>query len=139
MMKCNNGSWYTAISKKPHDKFTVELGTGVGSYMIGFIAKSSYNQNAANYTTGQYWYCSSSGLYGQGTRLTFSAGAGCTAGTKIGCIFFRKKMIISYIKDGSKVDDAWQLSDKKIKLHAAIDCCSSGSQFKFIKGKYPKK
>jgi len=139
MMKCNNGSWYSAISKKPHDKFTVELGTGIGSYMIGFIVKSSFNQNAANYNTGQYWYCSSSGLYGQGTRLSFSAGAGCTAGTKIGCIFFRKKMVISYIKDGNKVGDAWQLSDKKIKLMPVIDCCTSGSQFKFIKGKYPKK
>jgi len=114
MMKCNNSSWYTAIAKKPCDKFTVELGTGVGSYMIGFITKSSYNQNASNYNTGHYWYCSSSGLYGQGTRLSFSAGAGCTAGTKIGCVFNRKKLIISYVKDGSKMGDAWQLSDKKL-------------------------
>jgi len=139
MMKCNNSSWYTAIAKKPADKFSVELGTGVGSYMIGFITKQSYNQNAANYNTGHYWYCSSSGLYGQGTRLSFSAGAGCTAVTKIGVVFDRKKMIVSYIKDGNKVGDAWQLSDKKIKLMPVIDCCTSGSQFKFIKGKYPKK
>jgi len=113
IMKCNNSSWYTAISKKPTDKFTVELGTGVGSYMIGFINKVSYNQNASNYNTGHYWYCSSSGLYGQGTRLSFSAGAGCNAGTKIGCVFDRKKTIVSYLKDGSKIGDAWQLSDKK--------------------------
>jgi len=31
------------------------------------------------------------------------------------------------------------LIKKKIKLHAVVDCCTSGSLFKFIKGKYPKK
>jgi hypothetical protein len=40
--KCNNSSWYTAISKKPHDKFTVELGTGVGTYMSKIIFKISW-------------------------------------------------------------------------------------------------
>jgi len=48
-------------------------------------------------------------------------------------------MIITFFKDNTNVGDAFQLSDKKIKLFACIDCCSSGSQFKFIKGKYPNK
>jgi len=107
--------------------------------MVGFISKSSYNQSASNYNTGHYWYCSSSGLYGQGERLSFSASAGSNQGTKIGCLFIRKKMIISYYKDGTKTGDAWKLTDKKIKLMPVIDCCSNAASFKFIKGKYPKK
>jgi len=138
-MKCNNGSWYTAISTKSIDKFTIELGSGVGSYMVGFILKSSYNQNAANYNTGHYWYASSSGLYGQGNRITFNASGGCNSGTKIGCIFNRKKLVITYCKEGSSVGDGWQLNDKKAKFFAVVDSCTNGSQFKFIKGKYPKK
>jgi hypothetical protein len=90
--KCNNSSWYSAISKKTHDKFTVELGTGVGSYMVGMIPKSSYNQNAANYNSGYFWYSSSSSLYGQGTKLSFSVYGGSTAGMKIGASFNRKKI-----------------------------------------------
>jgi len=87
---CTTG-WYTAISTKPHDKFTVELMSNAGSYMVGFISKASYNQSASNYNTGHYWYCSSTGLYGTGERLSFSAGAGSNQGTKIGCSFNRKK------------------------------------------------
>jgi len=135
---CTTG-WYTAVSKKPADKYTVECITNVGSYMVGFINKTQYNQSQSNYNTGHYWYCSSTGLYGQGERLTFSAGAGSNQGTKIGCLFDRKKLIISYYKDNAKIGDAWKLTDKKIKLMPVIDCCSANASFKFIKGKYPKK
>jgi len=109
---CTTG-WYTATAKKPTDKFTVELMTNAGSYMVGFINKISYNQNAANYSTGHYWYCNSGGLYGQGQMLTFNSNAGSNQGTKIGCLFMRKKLIISYYKDGKKIGDAWKLTDKK--------------------------
>jgi len=88
---CTTG-WYTAVAKKPTDKFTVECITNVGSYMVGFINKIQYNQSQSNYNTGHYWYCSSTGLYGQGNRLSFSAGAGSNQGTKIGCLFDRKKI-----------------------------------------------
>jgi hypothetical protein len=135
---CQNSSWYTAISKKPTTKFTVELGTGVGSYMVGFIKKQTYNQNSSNYSNGHFWYGSSSGLYGP-NQLSFSLSAGCSQGTKIGAVFIPKKGIVQFYQDGVYKGDAFKNEEKKLKLHAAIDCCSSGSNFKFIKGKYKKK
>jgi len=39
-MSCSSTGWNACISKKPTDKFTVELGTGCGSHMMGFIEKN---------------------------------------------------------------------------------------------------
>jgi len=126
------------FQKKHHDKFTVELGVSVGSYMVGYIPKTSYNQNAANYNSGYFWYSSSSSLYGTGNKLSFNVMGGAAQGTKIGAVFNRKKGIITFFKDGANVGDAFNSIDKKLKLFPCVDCCSSGSQFKFIKGKYGK-
>jgi len=96
--KCGNSSWYTAVAKKVTNKFTVELGPSVGSYMIGFIKKEIYNQNGSNYSSGHYWYCSSSGLYGP-NQLSFSYSGGCSQGTKIGVVFDpKKKKLFHFIK-----------------------------------------
>jgi len=38
-MTCSSSSWNACISKKATTKFTVELGTGCGSHMMGLIEK----------------------------------------------------------------------------------------------------
>jgi hypothetical protein len=78
------------------------------------IPKTSYNQNSSNYNNGYFWYSSSSSLYGQGTKLSFSVFGGSTNGMKIGALFNRKKGIITFFKDNANVGDAFQLSDKKV-------------------------
>jgi len=140
-MTCSSGSWNACISKKPCDKFTVELGTGVGSHMIGFIAKGSFQQNnTCNYNNGYFWYTSSSSLYGIGNKLSFSVYGGATSGMKFGNIFDKKKKgIVSFLLNEKRVGDAFSGIDKKAKLFACIDSCTNGANFKFIKAKYPKK
>jgi len=83
-LSCSSASWNACISKKPCEKFTVELGTGCGSHMIGFIAKASFQQNnTCNYNNGYFWYSSSSSLYGIGNKLSFSVNGGSSSGMKI--------------------------------------------------------
>jgi len=51
----------------------------------------------------------------------------------------KKKSLISFWKDNAKAGDAYNNVDKKLKLFACVDVCTANSNFKFIKGKYPKK
>jgi len=52
-MTCTSVSWNACISKKPTNKFTVELGTGCGSHMMGLIEKIKFQQNnTCNYNQG---------------------------------------------------------------------------------------
>jgi len=50
----------------------------------------------------------------------------------------KKKSLISFWKDNAKAGDAYNNVDKKLKLFACVDVCTANSNFKFIKGKYPK-
>jgi len=139
--KCSHSSWFAFITKKPTDKFTIELGSGVGSHMIGFIAKNAYQINGqSNYNNGYFWYTSSSSLYGIGNKLSFGVSGGSSQGMKFGCVFNRKKKgMVTFFKDNAFAGDAFSNIDKKAKLFPCVDCCTVGSQFKFIKGKFPKK
>jgi len=138
-MTCTSTAWNAFITKKPCDKFTVELGTGCGSHMTGFITKDKYNKDStSNYNNGYYWYTNSNSLYGVGNKLSWGIQGGSSAGMKFGVVFDRKKGIISFYKDNSKVGDAFNNVDKKFKLFGSVDVCTANSNFKFIKGKYPK-
>jgi len=139
-MSCSSTGWNACISKKPTDKFTVELGTGCGSHMMGFIEKSRFQQNSTcNYNNGYFWYTNSSSLYGIGNKMSWGIQGGSSSGMKFGAVFDRKKGMITFFKDLKKAGDSHNGVDKKIKFFATIDSCTSGAQYKFIKGKYPKK
>jgi len=88
-----NGSWFSMITKKPNDKFTIELCTYVTNYMVGFIEDSKYNQNnSLNYNSGYCWYANTNALYGVGTgKQSWSVNGGTAQGTKIGCVWNKKK------------------------------------------------
>jgi len=138
-MTCSSSSWNAFISKKPTTKFTVELGTGCGSHMMGLIEKSKFQQNnTCNYNNGFFWYTNSNSLYGIGNKMTWGIQGGSTQGMKFGCVHDKKKSLISFWKDNAKAGDAYNNVDKKLKLFACVDVCTANSNFKFIKGKYPK-
>jgi len=132
----------TCVAKKPATKFTMEIGANCSSLMIGFVNKTSWNQNSSNYNNGHCWYATSSGLYGNNKvngNSSFQSG-GNSQGTKFGAVFDKKKKTISFYKNGVLLTPiAFDKLDSKAKLMPIIDCCTSGATFKFVKGKYKKK
>jgi len=139
IMTFNSTSWYSMITKKPNDKYTIELCSYVTYYMVGFIEDNKYNQSSLSYNNGYCWYANTNTLYGLSTgKQSWSVNGSTSQGTKIGCVWNKKKGTITFYKDNSKAGDGWTGLDKKMKLFPVLDSCSSGVKFKFVKGKYPK-
>jgi len=139
LISVSTGSWYTCITKKPSDKFAVECGSYFNPVMVGMIPKEKFQQNSSNYNTGHCWYVSSNYLYGQNVTGGNSMSGSYSAGSVIGMEFFRKKGVIGYYLNGSYIRDAFQISDKKVKMFPILDVCGSGVSFKFVKPKFKKK
>jgi len=67
IMTFNSTSWYSMITKKPNDKYTIELCSYVTYYMVGFIEDNKYNQSSLSYNNGYCWYANTNTLYGLST------------------------------------------------------------------------